>query len=452
MPVDVRLKGPLAKRRNFVISLVVAISVGFGTLYFLLWPLLYPRGVFGWGHFRLVDLALGLSFAAVLMFALVFSAADIRQRRMLVFRMILVVSGTLIPVAVFDVFYSVCVGGLLVPHRTDSWFDDSGAISRQTNEPDDELGFVRKPGLKWSGGATPDAEVLEYRTDENGFRNAANIKRADVVFIGDSFTEGASVQENATFTNSVERQTGLVCINLGRGHYGPQQEAIVLHRYGFSYSPETVVWQLFEGNDLGDAERFAAWRDGSTKSESMRLRYVKRSPIFQLINLTARSRDEESPYRMLELIDQTLQPVHLDYKYTPDAPRQSTRGVAEFKQAAGQIAALCNERNAKLLAVFVPIKVKVLAPWIQFDDEDDRERWLPTVRDRVSGDFGEVCAQCCEELGIDFIDASASLQNAAESNRREIYHLGQDSHLAQGGHQVVANLVTQWIQKQTQEN
>ena len=49
-------------------------------------------------------------------------------------------------------------------------------------------------------------------------------------------------------------------INLARGAYGPQQELIVLKRYGLAYEPRFVVWQLFEGNDLVDAEAFAEWK------------------------------------------------------------------------------------------------------------------------------------------------------------------------------------------------
>jgi hypothetical protein len=49
-------------------------------------------------------------------------------------------------------------------------------------------------------------------------------------------------------------------VNLGRGAYGPQQELIVLKRYGLAYRPRVVIWQLFEGNDLADARQFSEWK------------------------------------------------------------------------------------------------------------------------------------------------------------------------------------------------
>ncbi len=63
-----------------------------------------------------------------------------------------------------------------------------------------------------------------------------------------------------TFAQRVAAETGMTAVNLGRGAYGPQQELIVLERYGLSYQPRVVVWQLFEGNDLKDVSNFAQWR------------------------------------------------------------------------------------------------------------------------------------------------------------------------------------------------
>ena len=59
-------------------------------------------------------------------------------------------------------------------------------------------------------------------------------EQADIVFIGDSFTEAASVAEEDTFVRRVAKASGLKAVNLGRGAYGPQQELIVLKRYGLA--------------------------------------------------------------------------------------------------------------------------------------------------------------------------------------------------------------------------
>jgi len=145
------------------------------------------------------------------------------------------------------------------------------ALTSDGNLPDDELGFVRKPNVVWEGRLSLEGKDLSYHTDENGFRNVPQIHQADLVFIGDSFTEGASVPEEDTFVQQLGKKVTHSVVNLGRGQYGPQQELIILRRYGLGYNPRVVVWQLFEGNDLSDATRFAEWRQTPVRTESARL-------------------------------------------------------------------------------------------------------------------------------------------------------------------------------------
>lgn len=128
----------------------------------------------------------------------------------------------------------------------------------QRNLPDPELISVRKPFLHWEGRAFRDefAHHVTYRTDENGFRNAPGIKSAQVVFIGDSFVEAGNVPEQDTFVCKVGAALGVATVNLGRSQYGPQQELILMRRYAFDYGPRTIVWVLFEGNDLKNADKY----------------------------------------------------------------------------------------------------------------------------------------------------------------------------------------------------
>ena len=85
----------------------------------------------------------------------------------------------------------------------------------------------------------------------------------------------------------VAQSTGLSVINLARGAYGPQQELIVLKRYGLSYEPRVVVWQLFEGNDLADAEAFVEWKKNPEQVvTSLKDRYLDNSLLHQLLTNT----------------------------------------------------------------------------------------------------------------------------------------------------------------------
>ena len=136
-------------------------------------------------------------------------------------------------------------------------FKRDAVLSAEWSEYDQLLGFVRKPNVHWTHKSYPDkfAPVVTYETDENGFRNPPGVKEADIAFIGDSFTEGGSMVYEQSFPRLVEKSLGKPIINLGRGSYGPVDELVVLWRYVLQYSPRTVVWVLFEGNDITDAQK-----------------------------------------------------------------------------------------------------------------------------------------------------------------------------------------------------
>ena len=102
----------------------------------------------------------------------------------------------------------------------------------------------------------PQSDLTRFRwdvtRDANGFRNATDLKSADIAVIGDSFVEGMAVPYEKTMTSILARLQGKVAANLGQPGYGLQQELIVLKRYGVPLQPRTLIWMFYEGNDLSD--------------------------------------------------------------------------------------------------------------------------------------------------------------------------------------------------------
>src|SRR5207248_3149731 len=144
---------------------------------------------------------------------------------------------------------------------------DGVTVARYGHLPDRELGFIRKPFLDWTGVHEPGAKPVRYRTDENGFRNPPGIKQADIAFIGDSFTEAATVDERDTFVRRVGAGTGLNVVCLGRSWAGAEVEFLILKRYGLKYRPRYVVWTLTESTDLNDAVNFDDWKRHPTGTQ-----------------------------------------------------------------------------------------------------------------------------------------------------------------------------------------
>ena len=90
-------------------------------------------------------------------------------------------------------------------------------------------------------------------TDKYGFNNPKGLyknSKIDMVLIGDSFTEGYSVQSDKNIAEVI-RKTGFNIVNLGRGGNGPLTELAILKEYAEPLRPRIVLW-LYVVNDYGD--------------------------------------------------------------------------------------------------------------------------------------------------------------------------------------------------------
>ena len=406
-------------------------------LYFWVLPLFRPRGDFLWGHYRLKDIYVGIPIAVAALCAILVLVVPARYRRWLSVRLVTVATSLLLALAVCDVAYAFAVMGI---GRPDFWLDQAH-VSRRYSTADAELGFVRKPGVSWRGYVPDLNRIVEYRTDENGFRNSIEPKpqQADIVFIGDSYTEAAQVEDSDTFVRRIAQSTGLSVVNLGRGGYGPQQELIVLQRYGLAYKPRFVVWQLFEGNDLKDAQQFAEWKKNPHHvNSSLRERYFDNSLLNELLTTT---RPPEGGETMVTLRyhDGTARRISLRYQYEPDQPSTLHQGMTEMLSALEAGQQLCESRGIRLLVVFVPMMVRVLAPDISFDSVADQTRFLPEVREGQK-DLGRIIQEFCDRSGCTFVDGFEALRQAAASGQRTLY-IPSDEHFDVAGHDVMRQTI-----------
>lgn len=416
-------------------TLLLAIS-------FYLWvlPLFRPRGDFLWGYYRLKDIYLGIPVGLALLGTIAVLASRSEYRRRVAFRLASVFVSVIATVLVVDVVYAFIVRGAL---QSNFWLDQAH-IPRTYNVGDDELGFVRKPDVSWRGFIGEASRVVDYRTDKNGFRNPPNAPAtADVVFIGDSFTEAVEVNESYTFVRRVGDATGLSVVNLGRGGYGPQQELIVLQKYGLSYKPRFVVWQLFEGNDLMDAHHFHAWKQSPLQSNStLADRYFAHSFVSKLLTKT-RVADRSTPWITFHYSDGNTSRIPLHYFYEPSQPAELPVGMEETNRTVSMVHNLCQSHRIQLMILFVPTMIRVMDRYITLERKEDEVRYFPEHSDR---DFSARLTALCEQIGCTFVDSFAVLRHAAASNNRNIY-IPRDEHLDVRGHELIAQLVADWIRK-----
>jgi len=149
--------------------------------------------------------------------------------------------------------------------------------------------------------------------------------------------------------------------------------------------------------------------------------------------------------RMFE--DRSGQPGRLfvDYSYIPDEPAREPLGMAETRKAIDEGYKLCQAQGVKLLVIFIPIKVRVMGPYVRFNDANDRNYYLPGGKLDSDTDFGSAVARLCADLGCPFIDMTGALRQRAAEDNRTVYSTAQDSHLDTDGNTVVAQKLTEWM-------
>jgi hypothetical protein len=242
----------------------------------------------------------------------------------------------------------------------------------------------------------------------------------------------------------VGQATGLSVVNLGRGAYGPQQELIVLKRYGLAYKPRVVVWQLFEGNDLTDAEEFAEWKNNPQQVQtSLKERYFSNSLLKEWLTNT-RLQQRIGPMATLRYRGGSVRRVAVRYRYEPDQPSSRHFGITETMAAVEEGQRLCDSNGIQLLVVFIPTMVRAMGPNISFDHAEDQAEYLPQPLQGVK-DFSQTMQEFCGRVGCAFVDSVDVLRQAEENGSRNLY-IPNDEHLDVGAHDAIARIVAGWLQ------
>ena len=309
------------------------------------------------------------------------------------------------------------------------------AFGYDTHIQDPDLVWRFRPGFAFKGKSNPFSHDVIFRTDDNGFRNPPGVTQADLVFVGDSVTMAAEVDEDTTFVQQTARTLGLKSVNLGFFGYGPQQELAVLKRYGLAYQPRAVVWQVTEWNDCEDAERYLK-RDHPEKPQmtSWLTVYETYSPIAKRLAKVFHYRKPKEAFELVTFRrsdglgeDRLIWPL-------ADNARECPVGLEETKRAISAAHALCRERGIAFVVLFVPSHTRVLSPYVLPRTLAERARYVPP--DGPSAMTTALAAHC-ERLGCPLIDLFGPLRQRAAADNLHLY-IKHDPHLDLDGHDETA--------------
>lgn len=420
---------------------LVALWVALVALWIM--PLRYPRGPYVGGRYSLADLLLGVPVCAAALGMALVAITPRRLHRTIGVRYTACVLGVFAAVALVDTAQ--------VAWRAAAWnyWYDCVGVSRTGNRPDSDRGWARLPRLQWRGRARRETRFVTYRTDESGFRNPPGMSRADLVFIGDSFTEADEVPETQAYARLVGSATGLSTANLGCGGYGPPQELAVLRTRGLALHPRAAIWQIFEGNDLQDAEHFTAWaRDPAHAADSCRPHglvdwYARYSLIGRVLRqsstegqISVRLRGADGQYRRIRTYPADA--------YDPDVGRTHPDGLRTVCDNVRRGARLCRDHHAELLVLLMPSRLRVLAPDLRFRNPRERDRFLPGGAIASPHDLGAALRDSCLAAGCGLLDLYPVLASARARGAHDLF-FPSDPHLDLPGHRVVAAAVCGWL-------
>jgi hypothetical protein len=321
------------------------------------------------------------------------------------------------------------------------------------NVLDPELIHIHRPHLRRAGVTRgdlasafhlADAPLYPYDVayDRNGFRNPRELSTAEVVVLGDSFVEGGLVAADDLLTATLGRLLGCTVANLGQSAYGPQQELAVLRRHATPLRPRFCIWVFYEGNDLGDVERYEVLRRGEGRAvgagrSTPRERSFGRNALGMLARRLGPVLDpgmvERAPWGTFREADGRWTRLFFRDRGGP-MPGRELVALDKVVSVLTDADAACAASGSPLLVVFAPQKFRVYKDYCTFRPDNPCARWvLDDLPERLRARVGAI------GTGISFLDLTPAL--AAEAARGRLLYFADDTHWSAEGHRAAGRAI-----------
>jgi hypothetical protein len=329
-------------------------------------------------------------------------------------------------------------------------FGENFAWWPANNRNDPELIHIRRPYVHFSGetrggGITagyriPQSDRTFYRwdvkCDHNGFRNDVDLKSADIIVIGDSMVEGLTVLTPELTISLLAQLQGKVVANLGQSAYGPQQELVVLKRYGLPLHPRNIIWMFSESTDLNDVVYYdRVMNDPPDFLHAFWARSFTKIAWVELFHGSKKSGALRAG--VFETSDN--KPVTA-YFITRSLPltKQNLGAIDETAQIIAEAHRLSEAQGARLIFVFVPDKFRVLHEFCKFSQESECRYWpMNDMPVRVEKAVRSISPD------IGYLDLTSKLVDTARTGVLPYY--SDDEHWSPVGHKVAADAINSYL-------
>ena len=420
-------------------------------------PLDKPNAALGRLNYPQFLTAIALTLASASAFCIGITCLAKRRRRVFQFTAVWLSTAVALTCAEF-------VATLLPPLNNPFYqMNEGDTLDDETSGA--KLPYVRPPHIHWEGWTkgnigdwrpdpTDQRRVL-FKTDEDGFRNSTKIEKAELVFIGDSFTEAGNVAEEESFVSLTSVQLNRSVRNLGLCGIPPAAELVILERYGLKYNPQVVIWQIYEGNDLSESRRYDIWKktgfkdvargtQGTSRWEQWSLSY------FLFRKCVVRERDWLGGTFSC---DDGSQPL-IRFGFLPSKewipfklpqgrdPAYMHPGWEPMRTAFEQGSRRLKKLKIPLIVILIPAKIGVMGRHVVFDE------WsVGRVPAELSIPQADSMATrlkiLCNRLDVPYVDSTAALD--ASAAKGELVYFASDTHLAPAGHKVISRLIVKQL-------
>lgn len=333
---------------------------------------------------------------------------------------------------------------------------------RPGNRPDPELIHIKKGRqrvresftgneIHWLRNAGPSHLYASDRLyDRDGFRNLRDVDTADVIVLGDSFIEGAHVTADELITACLAAELGgnKAVVNLGQAGYGPEQELLVLRRFGIARRPTVCVWAFYEGNDLADLHDYVEQRNRLEEclrtGRGLSPGVAERSFTANALGFVLRTWIDPPPRRPVSQHRGWFRsdrgerlPLYFasgDYR----RPAISSWPLDRLREVLQDAHALCRDRGIKLIVMFIPTKLRVYRESCAFEEESVCAQWPVDDLPRV---VGRLVAGISPDLS--YLDLTPGFQ--AEAALGTLLYLPDDTHWSAAGHRSAASAISELL-------
>ncbi|GJM08776.1 MAG: hypothetical protein DHS20C11_10520 [Lysobacteraceae bacterium] len=291
-------------------------------------------------------------------------------------------------------------------------------------------------------------KTIEFETDLAGFRNSNRVDSArSVVVLGDSFAVGSGITQDLAWPEKLGPLLGREVVNLAI----PSSPWMSLANFWYEsdriggFEQADVVLLLFAGNDLdepyGKRRSFGSGKFTPPwwKKWQIRLENLQRRCALDKLIMMATVADEYGD-QVQSVSRGGSSPILFFKPYVERAVRQTSdiENHGNFSDLADILRALANKvrrHGGRLTVVNVPSKVEIYPEFV------GRE-YQPQA-------FGQVLAPVVAEIGAAWLDIGPALRHEAQRRGAsgDLLWWPDDTHWNADGHQLVAQLVAQHLQR-----